>query len=522
MKNYKYIVTVFILIIILNPIHPDDGSWNRSFTIEGGSIYSEEDNGDIVLEKELLVFNGVKTRVHFLFRNTGDRRITLKCGFPVIHQIDSYRITDYLELPSDKYGDGAIPGLTYFQTIPHPDIEDEEDFMEINPYVIPVNEFNNSRNFITPSEAAGSGIDFQISRNGRDITVEKVLLERRAGRNGASLTFHFQHSLTFNPGETTTVRVEYTQDLLYGSDGMSGNSYRWQYLIGTGSTWKDPIGEFFMITPASWNGEIPGMNPVSRVPGGMNVYHVSNWEPDRDERFSLEYTAPGYMSEWEFLESFHEKKAMWIEKKRVMEQPLLPVQDFVSGIGASSSLTDKVSVFTDEGVIESAGFGPDAAFDGLAETSWCENVSGNGIGEYIEVETETFVIGIIIRNGFTRFQAHDWVFNSAFFEREIRDDSAGLKDYFNMNGRVRNLDITDSSGKQLYTLSLADGRNPQCFGGVFLEPGCYRFTITDVYPGSRWEDTCLAELTFIPLDSPLVEERFYREAFTLTNFPQPR
>ena len=61
----------------------DDGSWSSSFSLNGGSIYSETDDEHIALEKELLVFTGEKTVAFFLFRNTSDHAVTITCVFPI-------------------------------------------------------------------------------------------------------------------------------------------------------------------------------------------------------------------------------------------------------------------------------------------------------------------------------------------------------------------------------------------------------------------------------------------------------
>ena len=55
----KLIFSIFILIAI--SLTADDGSWSKSFTIDGGSIYSESDNTDIELVKEILIFTGEYT-----------------------------------------------------------------------------------------------------------------------------------------------------------------------------------------------------------------------------------------------------------------------------------------------------------------------------------------------------------------------------------------------------------------------------------------------------------------------------
>lgn len=117
MKNVKItgfpVLCLFFVLVCLSPAAADDGSWSSTFSVSGGSIYSEEDNTDIVLEKELLIFDGRSTEAHFLFRNTSSDDIVLECGFPVIHRIDSHMIEGGAEIPVSKYGGGSIPALEY-------------------------------------------------------------------------------------------------------------------------------------------------------------------------------------------------------------------------------------------------------------------------------------------------------------------------------------------------------------------------------------------------------------------------
>jgi len=79
----KRAIPVFVFSLVLAvTAGTDDGSWNKSFSVHGGSIYSDTDHPDISLDKELLVFDGEKTTAVFLFRNTSQKAITVECGFP--------------------------------------------------------------------------------------------------------------------------------------------------------------------------------------------------------------------------------------------------------------------------------------------------------------------------------------------------------------------------------------------------------------------------------------------------------
>ena len=87
MVTKKNIIVLILIFTSFNYIFTDDGSWSKSFTIDGGSIYSESDNTDIELVKEILIFNGEYTKAVFQFKNTSNKAVTIDCGFPVQYQI---------------------------------------------------------------------------------------------------------------------------------------------------------------------------------------------------------------------------------------------------------------------------------------------------------------------------------------------------------------------------------------------------------------------------------------------------
>ena len=279
----------------------DDGSWSSSFSLNGGSIYSETDDEHIALEKELLVFTGEKTVAFFLFRNTSDHAVTITCGFPItIDLAYTYRVGDALLIELDPYGPLDLPILRFFETELRDigsDGDDEEDPIVLHRRQVPVNEFNNSRQFLGAGNGY-SGIEIRISQDGNPVPVDDILIERQA-RDGLSATFHYRHELTFEPGQLSEVTVEYTADLLAGSAGGGlGDVYRWNYVIGTGGTWKGPIGEFYMITPSDWKGTPAGLNTVYSGPF-VNLLSATDYEPPLTERFSLRTRGVGMMDYYE-------------------------------------------------------------------------------------------------------------------------------------------------------------------------------------------------------------------------------
>ena len=401
MKGFLKSLPVVAALLLLSAFTAlcDDGSWNRLFDVSGGSVYSETEDSGVVLEKELLIFNGKETEVNFLFRNTTGDDLTLACGFPVIQRIKAYRSGDYLEIPASRYGNNRIPGLSFFKTVPaDTDIEDGPSF--IYPERIPLSEYNSSRTFIGPAVPEEAGISFGISSCGKDIAVDDILVERRLTDDYAELTFHFRHSLSIAAGASVVLTVCYSQDLLYGNNGGAAcDVYRWNYFIGTGSTWKSPIGEMVLIKPSGWQGELAGFRLLGGD-GAVDVFYTSGWEPERSREFSLVSTPVTMMDEFSFYSDIDDFIELWKSGLDWMTLTDEPAQDYVGKINASSELSDEADVFLDNGVRAAAGFTAIRAFDGFEETSWCENVKGGGNGEFLEAVLSRPAAGIIIRNGF--------------------------------------------------------------------------------------------------------------------------
>ena len=504
------ILLTTLMVIVASAPFADDGSWNSMFSLSGGSIYSETENEHIALEKELLVFTGDRTIAFFQFRNASDKRVTVPCGFPVTIDVPyTLLYKDAFLIESGSYGPQEIPILDFFDT-EDLDHEDEDAEMYYYSEQIPVNEFNNGREFLGAGNGY-SGIDFKIRQDGDPVTVDDILIERRAD-DGVSATFHYRHSLTFEPGQVSEVVVEYTADLLSGSGGAGfGDTFRWNYVIGTGGTWRGPIGEFYLITPSDWRGSLGGLETLYEGPF-VKVSAAINYEPNAADRFSLRSSGPNEM-EYRALEQEIEERSF--TRPTTLSAPARPAQGFVTNVSASSALSDRVSVFTPDGILPQAGFGPLSAFDGIPETAWSEAAPGGGVGEYLEFTITQPVWGLVLRNGFTRVLFPDEAYVSGFFERRVRDDSRGLKDYFTLNNRVKSIRIVSDTGEDVAAVDLRDSRDGQVFFSPPLESGTYRIQIADVYDGSRWSDTCLSEVIFFPtiIDGnrlPFVSDPFFR------------
>ncbi|MCB1175436.1 MAG: hypothetical protein KDK39_17810 [Leptospiraceae bacterium] len=110
--------------------------------------------------------------------------------------------------------------------------------------------------------------------------------------------------------------------------------------------------------------------------------------------------------------------------------------------------------------------------DGRIATAWVEGAAKQGIGEWIQFRAQTQQI--CMRNGFQKSKAL-WA----------------------MNSRVQSFAIS-LDGEPVGTLLLKDNMQTQCvdltrFKTLSNLP-IVKLTIKGVYPGSRFEDTCVAEI----------------------------
>ena len=107
------------------------------------------------------------------------------------------------------------------------------------------------------------------------------------------------------------------------------------------------------------------------------------------------------------------------------------------------------------------------------DTPWVENAPGYGIGE-------SFVIGdiwnreyktLLIMNGYISYE----------------------KPYlYKQNGRVKKIKVKGLKSGKEKVLDVLDTPHPQTVDISFItEPEDIRITIEDVYPGSKYEDTCI-------------------------------
>jgi hypothetical protein len=116
----------------------------------------------------------------------------------------------------------------------------------------------------------------------------------------------------------------------------------------------------------------------------------------------------------------------------------------------------------------------------IKDGPWVEGVSGDGIGEFIEIDYKTDIKeinGIVISNGFV---------------------SVNNPDLFLKNNRVKKILIEGDDGRFRNEYEILDTPNLQTIHFP-ISISKIKITILDIYKGTTWDDTCINMIIGIKL-----------------------
>lgn len=116
---------------------------------------------------------------------------------------------------------------------------------------------------------------------------------------------------------------------------------------------------------------------------------------------------------------------------------------------------------------------PILVFDGSADTNWQEGAAGYGIGESV-----SFSFDKTYKVKYISFMLGNWK----------------TDDYFIGNGRPKTLNLL--LGDFTQSVTFRDGKDIQWVEfNTPITADSMKVTIEDVYAGTKWEDTCITEIT---------------------------
>ncbi|HOJ50354.1 MAG TPA: hypothetical protein PKW55_06040 [Spirochaetota bacterium] len=374
MKRKVIIFILFFLFFTLNTVYSDDGSWNSIHSELKGNLYSN--NNQIIMEKEVLIFDGFeKSNVTaiFQFKNSSDKPLNVEAGFPVkfrimLEPIKDGKIVKY-HFPVSKYGPNRhfeIIKLLIGDKLKSEDVEDIETSNEyfLDKDIAPrrkvlAKDFKNIYNL-------------KILQNNKNIDYDFVVIDIAIKDNYFEAVFHYHHNLYFNPNETSIVSVSYTDYCEESGEQLMVPvlHYKWNYIIGTGGTWKDNIKKLYFLFPEGIDLEyLPkelSFNGIVRLgENSYNLYVGENYKPKINDMFTLKMVS--YKSN--DLSSFY--NYIWFTDPRKINIPSKSYYN-VKYITTSSFIKQKTNLYTDRGVIEGIDFSGLRLFDGVKESVWCE------------------------------------------------------------------------------------------------------------------------------------------------------
>jgi hypothetical protein len=281
--------------------------------------------------------------------------------------------------------------------------------------------------------------------------------------------------VSFKPGEIKKITNSYRQEY---QDHYKASYHTVNYILSTGSLWKG------LIASVKVNVTLNGFPPPELL--GRIVY--------LDKRQSY-----GAISS-EKWPGFEIKPGQWlINGNRYSTQFINIEPDFNVSISLPDFLVSEIKAGSE---LKSADqrYAPWNVYDNNSATAWVEGVSGPGIGQtlsfdlnpwYHDTSSGYLVEQIGIINGYAKnqelFQANNRV-------KRLRIASVALFDYYGVSANG-----SAATDRTTLDFLLADTMEMQYI--KFPKPlfmSELTLTILEVYPGAKYDDTCISEVHIFP------------------------
>ena len=311
--------------------------------------------------------------------------------------------------------------------------------------------------------------DFAAYEQGRQL---EVFRKTGPSYDGKETIIYECFEVDFEEGERKEIINTYSQD--YSREYGSDEGILAEYILKTGASWAGVINSIkvFISTGTS-----------ARVLRNKKAYFVD------------EYSTPPEFYEWNFELEVSPDDYQLLDNDMLMEftdvEPDFNIvikvpPPFIKRVTASSELPAGANCqYTAENLI-----------DGNPDTAWVEGLPGSGIGEYVDFATNPFmgnaagaykVKGIGIINGYA---ASKNLFIKNNRVKEIRID---CENYLYSDDNTFGFVEMES-----FTFTLSDKMEMQYL--TFPHPvfmSSMKITILDIYPGTHWDDTCIAEVKLL-------------------------
>jgi hypothetical protein len=276
-------------------------------------------------------------------------------------------------------------------------------------------------------------------------------------------------TVTFPAASPLTLEIRYSADYLgsatFVSDDTQATPLSFTYRLSTGAVWNGPIAKGTVTVrvdgiPAD-EVEIAAPRDRFRREGDQWVWSFQALKPTLSDDISIR-AVPGFFEAgiydpaWRTkgAQSHLERTGKWGEGHQRFKAR------------ASSTLAPT----------KTHGFGAEHLAELRADAPWSEGVAGPGIGEWVEIEPTkpTPLFAISISPGF---------------------QSTNKPERFEQNGRPSRVEIA-LNGENRFTATLGDKPESQLIPilGYTKPVAKIRITILDVFPGTRFSDTCISRV----------------------------
>ena len=544
----RLVLFFLIMTAALVSVFADDGGSYHPEDWTYGNIYVKEPNDKIALENEILYFSNDNALAVFAFRNTVRQPVKVPCAFPVVIQT-KFKIENGMACPNYSWNSRPDRHLwsialnkplsetedkLWEQTIPLSDIADRdkklrvstysEYLVELETYGIPTASLYDSGSLYgengTLACCRSAYESCTISLDGKPVPVLNVGIETTVQINPRSeiktdddrdngeysyltIVLHFYHELDFKPSKAAKVEISYA--VASTKRSYHGSTYESYYDISTGGTWKGAIRKLLVMTDMDM--KVKNGSTKAKTFTDILHFHVfENYKPARGEYFMFSGASYGDDT-----------------GSRPICKDDFAKQDFVTGISASSYLKGTYRYYEAENNWESeetnvkvSGYAPETSFDADPYNGWVEGKEGDGIGEWIGFTLTQNAFGPFAVNGLTRFTCYTDDAHSISFDADSPFHGIWRTDSWKENNRVQSMLLKTAAGtvkekielEDVYSgFGVYDGSVKEHLNAVknprLLEKGAYRLEIADVFKGSKYDDTVLGEVWFIPLSDEL-------------------
>ncbi|MCR5046019.1 MAG: hypothetical protein K6A42_05540 [Treponema sp.] len=538
--NCKRLLLAFALFVVVtgSVLFADDGGAYYPEDWSYGNIYVKEPNQKIALENEALCFGYQKATAIFDFNNTTNEKVLVPCSFPIVIKIPFRTSKGFVSAPSVPRG-SADQDFFLRQIVLNRSLKDEEEKVSLDElklkdkslrvekysdYINELKRYGVKEDWV---DKDGNQIAFygqkilpaysgcEIEQDGKKIPIQNVGVQvdvfinpkseltddwaesRNVENNSCvTLTLHFYHQLEFKPASHSKLVVSYEVSSL--KNDYHANRYEAYYDISTGGTWKGSMKNF-LVAPAMEMEVKNGLSAPQKIEQeSLGAFYLfKNYKPAKNEYFVFKTWG-----------SYDEGSYYGITEKDFKNQNYaggVQASSYLKGTFTHREIKDQDSLR--EGNEKKSDYAPQRSFDHDPYNGWVEGVDGDGVGEWISFGLSKWCFGPFATNGLAKFPYYvdDKNYDEVPYKFWLENNRVKKMGLYNSKGFLSNLDFYDAYAGVLlnaYTVNLFQYnavKNPR-----ILSPDVYKMKIQEVYKGTKYSDTVLGEVWFLPIADALV------------------